>query len=37
MVGVDQHPHTMIDLIYLVTLVAFFVISAAYANGCGTL
>jgi len=27
----------MIDLVYLITLVAFFVISAAYVNGCETL
>jgi hypothetical protein len=33
----DQHHPPMIDLIYLVTLVAFFVVSAAYANGCETL
>ncbi len=37
MVGVDQHPHTMNDLIYLFLLVAFFVISGTYANGCETL
>lgn len=37
MVVVDQHPHTMNDLIYLFLLVAFFVISGAYANGCETL
>jgi hypothetical protein len=35
--GVDQHPHTMIDLIYLGITVAFFVISGLYANGCETL
>jgi len=27
----------MIDLVYLITLVAFFVISAAYANASETL
>lgn len=35
--GVDQHPHTMNDLIYLFLVVVFFVISVAYANGCETL
>lgn len=37
MVRVEQASTAMIDLIYLVTLAAFFVISAAYANGCETL
>ena len=35
--GADQPPHTMIDILYLILLVAFFVISGAYANGCETL
>jgi hypothetical protein len=35
--AVDQHPHTMNDLIYLGITVAFFVISGLYANGCETL
>ncbi len=33
----DQPHPPMIDLIYLVTLVAFFVTSAAYANACEAL
>ena len=37
MVAVEQHPHTMTDLIYLGVTVAFFVIGGLYANGCETL
>lgn len=35
--GVDQHPHTMNDLIYLRQHAAFFVISCVCAKGCENL
>lgn len=37
MMTVQQHSPIMIDLLYLFLVVAFFVISGAYANGCETL
>ncbi len=37
MVGAEQDPPPMNDLIYLGITVAFFVISGLYADGCETL